>query len=717
MPISSLYSFLRDLLVRNPDGTGNNLLHRDWGSAGHEFVRVTPNSYLDGKGQMEVSPSPRLISNTIMAQPKGSDGKDLDIPNAAGLNEFHQFFGQFLTHDIAEAPLGPNGVDPPLFLEGLPFPFNRTPFEEVGGVRQQHNEETSFLDLSAVYGRNATILNLLRDDIVVNGKTVQSAKLLTSGNADNLLPTFAQVAADSGKTVDEVRFIINGTAPGAFDPNQYVAGDNRANQNAALLTHQTMWAREHNWQVERLAEKFPTWSQNQLFEAARTITEAEWQHVVYSEYLPKLLGTKALSAYKGYKSTVDPSVINEWTTVAFRFGHDQSSNVFKTLGEDGSALASFTLGQSFALANTAQAIRTSGSMDEWVRGQLSHYTQELDGKVVDGNRNALFGIPGATVDLNVFDIQRARDHGVGNYNKLREGLGLATYASFEEFAAANGLDTNTLDALKSVYTAGIGTMDSLVGGLLEKNHRDSQLGETFTRLTVMQFERLRDGDRFYYENRLKLSPDVLQDVKSTSLADIIARTSGVKYVYHDAFAAHERIGGTSGSETLNGTQKADLIFGLEGNDTSSGGAGNDDLHGDQGDDKLDGGTGRDLLKGGLGTDWLDAGADKDEDRFVFDTALGAGNVDTIKNFTNRDKICLDKSVFTALGKEGTLSKAAFHVSKTAALAGARDDRIIYQEKTGNLYYDPDGTGAGQAQQFAKLDPKVVLNNLDFVVIS
>jgi Ca2+-binding RTX toxin-like protein len=719
MAISSLYTFLRGLLVRNSDGTGNNLLHPEWGSADHAFVRVTPNSYLDGKGAMELNPSPRLISNEIMAQPKDGNGNDLDIPSVAGLNEFHQFFGQFLTHDIAEAPLGPNGIDLPISLEGLPFPFNRTPFEEVGGVRQQHNEETSFLDLSATYGRNTEILNLLRDDITVNGTRVQSAKLLSSGDANNLLPTFQQVADDSGRTVNDVRVIINGAAPGGFNANQYATGDNRANQNGALLTHQTMWMREHNWQVDRLAEKFPTWSQNQLFEAARAITEAEWQHVVYEEYLPKLLGEKAIRDYKGYKLNVDPSVINEWTTVAFRFGHDQSSNIFSNLSEDGAVTSAFTLGRSFQLAGAAIALRKDlggSSVDEWIRGQLAHATQEIDGKIVDGNRNALFGIPGATVDLNVFDIQRARDHGVGNYNELREGLGLKTYASFDEFAAYNGLDYDTLSALKSVYGEyGIGQLDSIVGGLLEKNHKDSQLGETFTKLTVMQFERLRDGDRFYYENRFKYNKDLIDDIESTSLSDIIARTSGIEHIYHDAFAAHERIGGTGESNSLYGTGKADLIFGLGGNDTAKGGNGNDDLCGDYGDDHLYGEKGKDLLKGGMGKDWLDGGADKDKDAFVFDSALGASNVDTVRNFTKWDEIYLDKDIFKTL-KEGTLSKTAFHISKTTAIAADKYDRIVYQEKTGYLFYDPDGNGSAQAQLIAKLDPKLALNHQDFVVI-
>ncbi len=77
----------------------------------------------------------------------------------------------------------------------------------------------------------------------------------------------------------------------------------------------------------------------------------------------------------------------------------------------------FTLAESFAAG--ANAARTASDIDAWIRGQLSSHTQEIDGKVVDGNRNQLFGI-GGVVDLESFDIQRGRDHGVGNYNVLEK---------------------------------------------------------------------------------------------------------------------------------------------------------------------------------------------------------------------------------------------------------------------------------------------------------
>jgi peroxidase len=611
------YVPLKFLEERAADGAGNNIANPHYGTHDHTMVRLTPNTYGDGLGSMNLrtlpngdpNPNwvePRAISNAVMKQPKDVNGNDIDIPNSFGVNEFFQFFGQFLTHDIAEVPFGgpptlfplpPNVLD-----DGLVFPFGRTPgtVTDANGVRQQTDDETSFLDLSQVYGHNNEQLALLRE----NG----SAKLLTG--ADNLLPTYQQVADHHGIALDlpgtaadevSVRTILFENFPAAFSGNHYAVGDNRANQNASLLTHHLMWVRNHNYHVDELEKMFPKWTDDEIFNAARALNEAEWQNVVYNEYLSKLLGQGAISKYEGYDPTVNPAVINEWTTIAFRFGHDQSNNQFSTLNEGGSSTGLFTLAQSFALGNAAQAIRTNGAMDDWVRGQLSAHTQEIDGKVVDGNRNLLFSVggPADPLDLEVLDILRARDHGMGNYLALYAGLfgnvaGFNQYDSFDEFAARNDLDAATLQALKDVYGT-IAKADSIVMGLLEKPDGTGMLGETFAYLTVLQFENIRDGDRQYYAERFEHNPLLLKQIESTSLADIIERTTGIDHVYHDAFAAHTRKGGTDAGEAIDGTAKADLIIALGGADTIKAGAGADDIYAGKGNDKIWGGADADLF--------------------------------------------------------------------------------------------------------------------------
>lgn len=143
-----------------------------------------------------------------------------------------------------------------------------------------------------------------------------------------------------------------------------------------------------------------------------------------------------------------------------------------------------------------------------------------------------------------------------------------------------------------------------------------------------------------------------------------------------------------------GNAAANLITGSTGKNQLGGGGGADTLIGGDGDDSLKGGLGNDSLDGGEGSD-----------RFIFDTAASAGNVDHISSFTvGSDRIRLDDAVFGALGT-GYLSAATFRVGSSAQDA---DDRIVYDNETGTLYYDADGNGAGSAIAFAVLVDKAAL---------
>ena len=118
-----------------------------------------------------------------------------------------------------------------------------------------------------------------------------------------------------------------------------------------------------------------------------------------------------------------------------------------------------------------------------------------------------------------------------------------------------------------------------------------------------------------------------------------------------------------------------------------------------------------MIDMGAGNDLVVLG--KKADKLLFDSALNAAtNVDTVKKFqSGKDKFYLDDDIFTAIAP-GTLSSAAFHKGTSATDA---DDRIIYDKKTGALYYDPDGVGGIAQTQFAKLDPGTKLKASDFMI--
>jgi VCBS repeat-containing protein len=125
-----------------------------------------------------------------------------------------------------------------------------------------------------------------------------------------------------------------------------------------------------------------------------------------------------------------------------------------------------------------------------------------------------------------------------------------------------------------------------------------------------------------------------------------------------------------------------------------------------------GNAGANVLNGGGGSDYLlgNGGADT----FAFTTALGAGNVDTIGDFlAGTDKVGLDDAIFSGIGTPGAFNANAFRAGTAAADA---DDRIIYDQATGNLFYDADGNGAGAAVLFATIQGNPVLTASDFAVI-
>jgi Ca2+-binding RTX toxin-like protein len=198
-------------------------------------------------------------------------------------------------------------------------------------------------------------------------------------------------------------------------------------------------------------------------------------------------------------------------------------------------------------------------------------------------------------------------------------------------------------------------------------------------------------------------------------------------------------------ENLTGTAFHDDLWGNDGVNVLTGMAGNDTLKGFGGDDTLNGGAGADIeiltttnssgtaainltgnstsnsVRGNNGNNTLNGGAGGDEliglggqDRFLFDTALGPSNVDSVIDFNVADDtILLDDFIFSSSLGLGNISPGEFVIG-AAALDG--NDRIIYNSATGALLYDADANGANPAVRFATLSTGLALTNLDFLVV-
>ena len=114
------------------------------------------------------------------------------------------------------------------------------------------------------------------------------------------------------------------------DGDPEVAGDQRVNEQPGLASLHTVWLREHNRLAAALESLNTDWDQEKVFQEARRILTAQWQHVVYSEWLPVLLGPDLVTRLNlgprtsGYSNTynqdIDPRISNEFAAAAFRLG-------------------------------------------------------------------------------------------------------------------------------------------------------------------------------------------------------------------------------------------------------------------------------------------------------------------------------------------------------------------------------------------------------------
>ncbi len=541
---------LKDLAARKMDGTENNAANPDYGSAGVKLIRLTDSWYQDDEGTpLAPRTNYRALSNDIIRQ-------DGDIPNAHGVSDLFTFFGQFVDHDIDIAleghTEGPYVIAPDDDIPG--FAGRKLGIDRSAPLDTEQyghaNAITSFVDASNVYGSSDETLASLRD--------ADRPWLLAMSVDGKLLP-------------------LSGDGP--FD--QFVAGDIRAGENSALTSIHTIWALEHNRQAELIKETFPWWSNDDVFHAAKVKVEALMQHIVFDEWLPTLLGKDNIPEYQGYDPSIDATISQEFAHAAFRFGHSMLSSKIQRSDENGDSAGDLQLAQMFF---NAAILKDEGSVDTLIRGIASHTAQEIDHKLVEDVRSMLFPAGGELQarDLSVLNLLRGIDHGLGTINDVRHALGMEKYDSFLDLTG----DQDLADKLAEHYDS-INDVDLWIGGLLEDKVPGSQLGETFHTIVLDQFVRLRDGDAYYYEERLKENPLLLAEIKSTSFSDIIKANTDIEYLQQEAFYAYKRIGGTDTHDDMVGTDGRDLMIGFDGNDKINGGYSNDELYGGRGRDIFD----------------------------------------------------------------------------------------------------------------------------------
>lgn len=146
-----------------------------------------------------------------------------------------------------------------------------------------------------------------------------------------------------------------------------------------------------------------------------------------------------------------------------------------------------------------------------------------------------------SLDLAAMNIQRGRDHAIGTYMQYREVCNLTTSSTFEGLIDIS--DTSVRQKLKEIY-GNPENIDLWVGGILEDQLPGARVGPLFRCIIIDQFRRLRDGDRFWYENPGVFKPEQLAQIKQTSLARVLCDNGdNITQVTEDVFTLPSLQGG------------------------------------------------------------------------------------------------------------------------------------------------------------------------------
>lgn len=490
-PIALLKAF------RPIGGSGNNLQHPELDPVpGAAELALTPLNFAPGtQDALASGPNPRTISNVIAGGTgsKGENGQTTDPVASAWV----YVFGQFVDHDLdlEETPTASPSINilvpagDPVFNAGTVIAMTRDTRSET--THTIINTVAGYLDLSQLYGSTRAVADSLR-------------------NADGTL-----ASSDGGQALP-----VSGAA--------FITGDPRVMENPELTAVTTLFMREHNATVAQLKAQSPGWTGDQYYNMAKEITTAEYQNIIYSEFLPLLLGP--MLPYHGYDPNANAQVTQEFSTAAFRVGHTQVSDTQEGLDNNGNVVFSEPLAQAFF--NTPQMDEGNG-INPLLRSLGADFSQGTDVYVVAALRNLLVaGLVGGDVDemdLIAIDIQRERDVGLGTLNQTRRAMGSKPYQTFAQLTPDPALQAS----LQSVYGS-IDNVDLFIGGMAEPHAAGALVGPTFQAIIAKQFYALRSGDRFFWLNE-GFDPNTLNRIQNTTLADLIRRNADTTQVQDNLF--------------------------------------------------------------------------------------------------------------------------------------------------------------------------------------
>jgi Animal haem peroxidase len=396
-------------------------------------------------------------------------------------------------------PLRSYGIDHLDIFRTDPDPTRRPDDEAAGLPPTFLNEVTHWWDGSQIYGSDWDTQRKIR--------SMQGGKLRT--NDDGTLPVDPET----------------GTELTGFSRNWWVG---------LGLLH-TVFVREHNAICDRLAEAYPEWDDEALFQTARLVNAAVMAKIHTIEWTPAILPNHSLNdgmmsnwyglvtnAFGGRHKRLLEDIpitsrelggivgnpqgtfakygLSEEFTAVYRL-HSLLPDVVHLVHLDGTPAADLPLART-RHAGSPTLISEHG-IEAWART----FGEQEPGALVNNNYPAAmqdFSVPGlGVVDMGSVDLYRDRERGVPTFNQLRREIGLEPIKSFDEMID----DKDVVADLRDVYGVDeqgrdkVDDMDLLIGTLTEA-HRPTAFGfgETLFQIFILNASWRLLGDRFYTDD-------------------------------------------------------------------------------------------------------------------------------------------------------------------------------------------------------------------------
>ena len=266
--------------------------------------------------------------------------------------------------------------------------------------------------------------------------------------------------------------------PGTYDDEMldahFSCGDGRCNENIGLSAIHQVFHSEHDrlvddikntlendtsatgvaqlakWQAPRdtsetAGPNAPAFDYGQrLFQAARFITEMEYQHLVFEEFARKVQpGINPFEPFAFTQTELDPAVTAEFAHAVYRFGHSMLTDTISRRNEDLpgpdatygtkddvlgsqndiSLLDGFLNPLSYYDGGPAGTLTSGEAAGSVIMGMSDQTGNELDEFVTETLRNNLLGLP---LDLAAVNMARARSEGIPTLNDFRRDVFAAT---------------------------------------------------------------------------------------------------------------------------------------------------------------------------------------------------------------------------------------------------------------------------------------------------